>query len=580
MAITVPTLENRVEEAPFQAPRIRPQGGEEAFGGGQATQQTFNAAAGVASEVEKIAIEQKQKADQLNVLEADKDMSALQTDLLYGKNGAKNRLGKDAFGLPAEIQESFSKGSAEIEKRMTNDAQRLAFKKQQVSRSMELNRTVQAHVAEQIKRFDDQTTESYIANERNAASLAFMDPARIDIGIERQRAAIQQYSDRNGLGPEYVKQKMLDVASKTHLGVIEQMLTNDLDLIGKQYYQTHKEDISADDSLRIQKALEESSLRGESQRNADKIFANNTDRQSALDEARKIQDPKVRDATEERVNHMFSQKLQAQNEAQDKIYLDATNILDNIKGGVRSARDVIPAPMWAKMSLQQRESLERRREDVPNNDKVWLDWLERKPEDIAKMSRATFETKYWSNFDKEHRVRAENEWNKSRSQNEKDPQLSSTLSFKDRFDNSIRNADLVDPTKEKSKFSSKDVKTYAQLEHQAAQAIENFELTQLGGKRKATGEEQQKIIDNLTINKVFVDRPWRPDPQKAVSLLTDDERGHTYVPSNEIPQADRNSIEKLFQSKNSRLTNDKLERVYAAYLEGDRNRIDTILAEK
>lgn len=580
MAITVPTVENRVADAPFQPVRLKPQAGEEAFGGGAAAQGVYNAVAGVGSEIQKIAIDEKNKADQLAVLDGDKDMSALQTDLLYGKNGAKNRLGKDAFGLPDEIQEKFSKGSQEIEKRLTNDAQRLAFKKQQASRSAELNRTVQAHVSEQIKRFDDQTTESYIANERNAAALSFMDPSRIDISVERQRMAIQQYSDRNGLGPEYVKQKMLDVASKTHLGVIEQMLTNDLDLIGKQYYENHKADISADDALRIQRSLDESSLRGESQRQADKIFMSTSNRQEALEEARKIQDPKVRDATEDRVNGMFSQKLQAEREAQDKIYLDATNILDGIKGGVKNARDVIPAPMWAKMSLQQRESLQRRREDVDNNDKVWLDFLSMKPEQVAKLSRAEFETKYWSQFDKEHRSRAENEWNKSREDRQKDPELSSTLSFKDRFDNSIRSAGIVDPNKPKSKFSENDVKTYADLEHQAAKAIENYELTDLGGKRKATGEEQQKIIDNLTVNKVFVDKAWRIDKEKAVALLTDEERGHTYVPSDQIPDSDRQSIEKLAQSKNSRLTNSKLERIYAAYLEKDRKRIESILAEK
>ena len=79
-----------------------------------------------------------------------------------------------------------------------------------------LTELVQAHVAEQIKRFDDQTTESH-SKRTECRTLVFMDPACIDIGIERQRAAIQQYSDCKWSWTRVRWQKMLDVASKLTL---------------------------------------------------------------------------------------------------------------------------------------------------------------------------------------------------------------------------------------------------------------------------------------------------------------------------------------------------------------------------
>lgn len=581
MPITVPQVQSQVRDQPFQAPRLRPTAGEESFGGGADVNRAFQAAGAFGSDVQKFALEEKLKADKIVAFDADKKLSEIEINLTYGDNGIRKRLGKDAFASIEETPRLFKEEADKIEKSLSNDNQKLEFKRNYESRLASLNRTAASHAYEQGKKYEDQTYASYIDNERNAAMMAYEDQSRISESLERQRNAIISFSQANGMPAEYTKQKLREVESKTHIGVIEQMLNNNLDIIGKNYYDANKDKIDPEDSKSIQRALEEGTLRGESQRFADSILAKTNDRQMALEEAQKIPDPKLREETEQRINKRISENLQAQRERQDQLYLDATNIMDKSTGGTASARDLIPVSMWTKLSNEQRNALQRRREDGPNDDRRWLDFrdLARDPSAMAKMSRAEFETKYWSRFDKEHKTRAESLWDSAKSGGE-DPKLSTTTSFDDRVDYSLSKAGLVRPNKKTSQLNENEVKTKAEFVRQAAKAVSEYEISVLGGKRKTTPEEQQKIIDDLTVNKVFIEKRFARDPQKPVSILTDEEKAHTYVPIEQIPEPEINAIENLARSKSVRLTKEKTQRLYAAYLERDRNKIDSILAEK
>ena len=62
-------------------------------------------ASAVTDVVGQIVEQEIQAADQIALTEAQAQLSALETSLLYGKGGALNREGKNAFTAPEEIND-------------------------------------------------------------------------------------------------------------------------------------------------------------------------------------------------------------------------------------------------------------------------------------------------------------------------------------------------------------------------------------------------------------------------------------------------------------------------------------------
>ena len=250
--------------------------------------------------------EQKKKADQIAIYEADAKLSKLETSLLYDKDhGATNLKGKSSFSAPEIVSDGYNKGAKEIEDGLTNDDQKQSFAKLQLERGVSIDRTVQRHVGNEIVKYDNDTTSNFVKNEQDAAIAAYQDPARIALSIVRQKEAVQNYAERNGMPPEEATQKIADVESKTHAQVINRMLTNDQDVTADNYYKSNKDFIKGDDLAHVEKMIEAGSLRGKSQRFVDEAVKGGLSETAAIDKARSEfkDDPKLRDAAAERVRH-------------------------------------------------------------------------------------------------------------------------------------------------------------------------------------------------------------------------------------------------------------------------------------
>lgn len=527
----------------------------------------------------------KKKADTLAVTDAESQLADAETTLLYDpKTGLLNRHGKDAFNVGQEFDESWQQHVSDISNSLGNDDQKAAFSIASKQRHSDVNRVIQHHVSNEIANYDNQTTESAVSNERNTAIASYNDPERIDLAIQRQAKWLAERGRRLGLPDEQVAEQINQAVSQTHVGIISRMLANEEDLNAKAYYDKHKIEISGADTVNVEKSLEEGSARGESQRQADQIVRKYPDRASALEQVDKIKDPKVRDMTEERVNSFFSRKRQALIEMREDLYMQSTNIIDGHPG--TPARTVVPPHIWSKLTLEQRNALENRAQggDMPNNDKVWLEFLDLRPSLLGKMSQAEFETKYWSHLDSQHRERAAAQWSVARDAIEKghtrNAQLSSTLDFNKRVALTLRNSGFISATKPIGKLSKEQAGLYTKFEQEAAARIEDFELTQLQGKRKSTGAEKQKIMDELLINKVFLDKNFRADPEVPLFYVQEEQQNQAYVPLDKIPQTDVDYIKGLIRRSGTPLTNRKIERAFAASKFNNRPLFDSIINEK
>lgn len=307
-----------------------------------------------APEVFRAYEEQKKKADQIAIYEADAKLSKLETDLLYDKNnGVLNLKGKTSFEAPKIVSEGYNSGAKSIEEGLTNDEQRIAFQKLQLERGVSIDRAVQKHVGNEIVKYDNDTTINFIKNEQDAAISAYNDPARVALSIQRQDQAIRSYAQRNGLSEEEALQKAGEVKSKTHAQVINRMLSNDEDQVAEAYYSAVKDDIKGEDLNQVEKMIETGSLRGKSQRFVDDVTSRNLSEVDALAEARKIQDPKLRDATYERVRMEYNVRDAAEKQQIEDWHISALNFIDAGNG-----KDVTKVAGWDKMTVGQRNSLQ------------------------------------------------------------------------------------------------------------------------------------------------------------------------------------------------------------------------------
>lgn len=568
-----------VQTAPLPGPRFNPDAPPGAFGG--ATGPNLEP---LTREATQIFNEERQKANEVAFTAADSHLSQLETDLLYNPQvlGALTKHGSDAFDMPRQVRDVWQKGADQIAAGLTNDEQRAAFARAVASRAVDLDAAVQRHVAGERQQFDAQTTQGYVENERNAALANYQDDDRVQLSIARQSAALQGLARRNGLPTEWTQAQIADATSKTRLAVIQLMASKD-DIRTNDYFTSHASDLQGQDKIEAERTVEESTTRGESQRQADAIIASTSDRMSALNAVKQIADPKVRDLTEQRVDQYWNEKKQAEQEDRQNTFIAATNLLDKNPGA--NPRFVIPPAMWQKFTPEERVALVAYGEnDQPNDDQRWLKFLDLRPQELGAINQAQFTTDYWSHFDKQHRERAAEQWAAARDavaagKLNQNPKLASTMDFNQRFENTMRRSNLIPVDKPLSKMNKDQAKQYADLQTEAAHRIEQYELTQLGGKRPATGDEMQQIIDNLVKERVFVDRPWRFDVEKPAIDVTTDEVGHTYVPMERIAVPDQARIQRWITAQGAKSTPDKIQRVYAAFLLGNQDLAKSIAME-
>jgi len=352
--ITVPTLgDERVKVNPTNTQRVQTQAPD--FG--ERSQQQLTQATGqlaqTALKVEQAEIE---KANQIIDMETDTKLGELETDLLYNtESGALNKLGKDSFGTPDVVGMDWEIGVKEIEKGLSTDRQRAAFRKRVRQRKANIDKNLMRHISKESLQYDNQVTESYIANEKNTALENFFDEERVDDSVARQRQAIINHADRNGLPAEYKKQKIKLLQSETYTGVITRILDGGADLEAKAYYEKNKHLIDGKHRRGIEKQLEVGTLMGDSQRATDEIFSKTTDFRKALDSARKIRDPKKRDEVVKRVKARISEEKMLEAESDKNNFDKAFSIVESSK-----SMNSIPPSILARLDLGGKQALERR----------------------------------------------------------------------------------------------------------------------------------------------------------------------------------------------------------------------------
>lgn len=574
----VPEYRSNVQAAGVPGARFRENSNIESFGGGRANQ--------IPSAVEKMGAEItkiQEEANQAVLNEAnEKLIRGVNRLAIDPQEGFGFRQGKASFGIQKEYGEKFDKLSQEIEASLQNDTQRARFAETREKRRTSFDYDVQRHIFGESQKVMDQSEKSAAETYRQDAVLNYRNNEIRDMALANEEQVIKQMATRHGWDADTTNLQLRLAKSNTHEAILSRAIATGDEAFAKEYFLKHRESLVGPSRNGIEKAMEEMNLRGESMRGADQIVASSPDWASALAKTKGIEDPKLRDETVRRVNDFYSNQDRAKKQRLEDQYLSSVNLIEANPG--KAAKDIVPATTWSQLSIAQREALEKRAvAPTQNDDKAWLDFLEKPASEVANMSRSEFES-YWVKFDAGRRSKAEAQWEAAKAAQLKgeggskaQAYLTQTMNFNQQFEGAIRNSGLINRSKPVKDLNEEDRKTYSDLQQAAARQVEEFEIE---NKRKATPSERQGIIDKAVLRSVFVDKPWAIDPKRPAGVpLKEDEQDRVYVPIKDIPGNEKDSIRRIFQSKGQQLTDSKMERFYAAILTKNRRLMNSILGE-
>jgi len=301
----------------------------------------------------RIQDEERERADSVAILSAERQISEWENKRLYDpQTGALNVRGKDSFTMPEQINQEYDDLTGKIESGLGTDRQRAAFARLKMQRGAGLDLTVRRHVFNEMNRYEGEELKALVENAQSSAIANALDPRRVGEELDRAIGAIKTHAPRLGMGPEAVDLQVKAVTSTAHVGVIERLLADDRDGAAKAYFEETRGQISGPAIARVEKAIDEGTLRGTSQRKADEIIAAGGTLTEQREKVKGIDDPKLRDAVNERVEHNALVKERADRELEENNMTAAYNILDKTPN-IRN----IPPATWATFNGATRAAM-------------------------------------------------------------------------------------------------------------------------------------------------------------------------------------------------------------------------------
>lgn len=324
---------------------------------GRALEQLGGVGQQIASRLGDVAIkearEARDRADQTALLEASNSLSTWSNEQLYDpQSGALAKKGKDAMGLPESILNAYGKKADEVAGTLSTDRQREAFAKIRLEHQQTLDLTVRRHTLGEIQTYETGELRSYVENAANAAVQNALDPERISIELGNAVGAIKAQGPRLGMGPEEIAGAVAKARNSVHVGVIDRLLALEKPKAAAIYFDETKGEIDGDAQTKIIKALDDAGTRADAQKQSDAIVAAGGTLTEQREKARAIEDPKLRDAVMERIEHEANVKDKTDRDLEENRLIGAYDIVDKTHDVAK-----IPANVWSQLTGASRSGL-------------------------------------------------------------------------------------------------------------------------------------------------------------------------------------------------------------------------------
>jgi hypothetical protein len=272
----------------------------------------LNEGIGVVGEYEaeqrRAAQEAKDAADQTAVLSAASSLKGYTNTALYDTNegafSAKYR-GENALGLPEHIGDSFNKQADTIAASLTTPEQQKRFQAYRDSEYESLQLQLQRYTLDQVQGTHEKALGDFVEQTANGAMASGNDPHTVGNALAQIAGQINAAA---WLSPDDKAEQIAKVTSAVHVGVIRNLAASGDAKKAQAYFDETKGQILGGSLDEVQKTLkianaadEDKMLRGQSQKEADRIINTGGTLTQQLEQAKKIEDPDLRDAVSVRL---------------------------------------------------------------------------------------------------------------------------------------------------------------------------------------------------------------------------------------------------------------------------------------
>lgn len=298
--------------------------------------------------VTRIGEEHERRQDEAAFLDAQVQANNWEAENIHDpEKGAKAKRGKDAFHLQETLPATFDQFRDKVVSGLSNNRQRQMVGKLLDSRRGQLLQWTGDYVGREREAYEEGTFKAGLASSVGRVAL---DPTQVDQERRVQSVAVLNRMRRRGAGQPEIDLALAALDSDLNTAVLDNYLGNEQYAKAREHFSKVSDRLMPDARAKYKKAVDEAGVRLQSQENADGIIAKAGSRAAALALARKIEDPEVRDATEQRVSRYWSEREQGDNEREARAYSAALSLVEN---GEAKTRADIPVATWNDMSGEQ-----------------------------------------------------------------------------------------------------------------------------------------------------------------------------------------------------------------------------------
>lgn len=565
--ITIPSY-GPSQVAPTGTPSVRVQQDApiENFGGGQAVASAAGAVSQAAKDANDVFLEQKKQADNAIGQDVYAKLTAKKNDLIYNpQSGALTKKGQDALGVTNSFGDQYNKYADDLAGTLQNDEQRRQFEHFKRVVGGDLNDTLTKYTFDQSQKLQVEISQNAVKTAQEDGILNYHDAGKVESSIELQSNLLTNTMKAAGQPQAVIDHSVAEAKSTTYAGVIDRMLVNGQDMAARSYYNQVKSSLTASDTVAIEKSLETGNMRGESQRRSDDIVDKNDNMSDALEEARKIEDPKLRDETSKRVKEYFSDQSQAKKQDEDDRFEEASGLLEKTKN-----LNSIPPQMWANMSSSQHRSLETRFTQL-------RDGIEPQSngETYYNLQQTAVTPELRDKFlgtnllEYRHQVTSgelSSLMDMQKSMRKSDGEADDTirgLRTRTQVVNETLKSIGIDPNAKDSGTANKVLQFQRQIDDQIAE----YNKT---NNKKPNATEMQKMADNLVVQATVPNSGFLWNTSGPAFTLP---KGTSVtVGIDDIPASEKAAITKALNARSIPVTNEKIEELYSRKINGARQR--------
>lgn len=574
MVIIIP----QEKEQPIDAPHLQPLANETTFGGGPGLSAIDEQVQKIASSTNEIATFEKIRADQTAVQGATAKLAAIHADLLTNpKEGLPAYQGINAMDGHDKVMAEYQKSANELAKGLQPDQQG-AFNKIAIEQGDALNQHAMAYVNSQIEQHDTNTFQAAIKNNTQLASVNYGNPDSVSTFKDQNDKIAGARAKRLGLDPDQTTDFMRTVNSQFHEAVLSQMVNDPkFQTKAQDYFNTNKGEMDTDTKERVQKFLGEGDVRTQSTQTANDIWkktgGNLTE---AFKQADGIGDLAVQEMTRARLREMQHDKVDGQEAQQNDLYQNAFKQIQAAerKGAGVDIQTAVDPATWTAMDASSREKIKKLVLNDTTDAQKYTTFSLMTPEEKKAITPDQLQQDWLPYMAPKDRNRIMSDWTKARSNNT-DAQLGHDQNSLIADSAKQLGVAGLDASHDPKKLSGANAQAYHEYAMTAQDAILNFEKTKLGGARKASTEETQAILDNITMKRVGQNSIFGLKfGGRDVPALTN------ITPFEQIPTTDRSDLFNYSKKAGVNPSNEQIEQAYYYAQSGDITRARNILRRK